>query len=201
MYLGTHRPGGQIRICATTSSIKYLFFWNSLKEDVQTFCNTCLHCRSTIGGGRTPRPFGEALYASLPNEIIHFDFLYMGPSEKGCKYVLLIKDDLSGYLWLVPCVSADTVTTLDALMTCFAAFGVAMIWVPDRGSNFKDQAMDGVRKALRSQHHFTTAYSLWANGTVERACRECEGYSGLVQRRYCKETLLRVQRLIESRGL
>jgi hypothetical protein len=29
----------------------------------------------------------------------------------------------------------------------------------------------------------------------------CEGYSGLVPRRYCKETLLRVQRLIESRGL
>jgi hypothetical protein len=29
----------------------------------------------------------------------------------------------------------------------------------------------------------------------------CEGYSALVPRRYCKETLLRVQRLIESRGL
>jgi hypothetical protein len=29
----------------------------------------------------------------------------------------------------------------------------------------------------------------------------CEGYSGLVPRRYCKETLLRVQRLLESRGL
>jgi hypothetical protein len=29
----------------------------------------------------------------------------------------------------------------------------------------------------------------------------CESYSGLVPRRYCKRTLLRVQRLIESRGL
>jgi hypothetical protein len=29
----------------------------------------------------------------------------------------------------------------------------------------------------------------------------CEGYSGLAPRRYCKETLHRVQRLIESRGL
>ena len=90
--------GGHRGIRATTSSIHSLFFWNSLKEDVQTFCNTCLHCRSTIGGDRTPRPFGEALHASLPNEIIHFDFLYMGPSEKCYKYLLLIKDDLSGYL-------------------------------------------------------------------------------------------------------
>jgi hypothetical protein len=30
---------------------------------------------------------------------------------------------------------------------------------------------------------------------------QCEGYSGLVPRRYSKETLLRVQMLIESRGL
>jgi hypothetical protein len=96
----------------------------------------------------------------------------MGPSDKGYKYLLLIKDDLSGYLWLVPCVSADTVSTVDALMMWFAAFGVAMLWVSDRGSHFKNQVMDGVRKALRSQHHFTTAYSPWANGTVERACRE-----------------------------
>jgi hypothetical protein len=29
----------------------------------------------------------------------------------------------------------------------------------------------------------------------------CEAYSGLVPRRYCKKALPRVQRLIESRGL
>jgi hypothetical protein len=58
----------------------------------------------------------------------------MGPSDKGYKYLLLIKEDLSGYLWLVPCVSADTVSTVDALMMWFAAFEVAMLSVSDRGS-------------------------------------------------------------------
>jgi hypothetical protein len=29
-----------------------------------------------------------------------------------------------------------------------------------------------MRQALHSQHHFTTAYTPWANGTVERACRD-----------------------------
>jgi hypothetical protein len=52
----------------------------------------------------------------------------MGPSDKGYKYLLLIKYYLSGYLWLVPCVSADTVSTVDALMMWFAAFGVAMLF-------------------------------------------------------------------------
>jgi hypothetical protein len=32
--------------------------------------------------------------------------------------------------------------------------------------------MDSVRKVLYSQHHFTTAYSPWANGTIDRSCRE-----------------------------
>jgi hypothetical protein len=76
-----------------------------------------------------PRPFGQALHASLPNEIIHFDFLYMGPSKAGYKYLLLIKDDLSGYLWLVPCLAADAATTIDALMKWFSSFGVAQTWV------------------------------------------------------------------------
>jgi RNase H-like domain found in reverse transcriptase/Integrase zinc binding domain len=89
-------PGGHRGIRTTTDSIKALFFWPTLVEDVRAFCDTCLHCRSTIGGNRTPRPFGQVLHASLPNEIIHFDFLYMGPSQAGLKYLLLIKDDLSG---------------------------------------------------------------------------------------------------------
>ena len=165
-------PGGHRGVGATSDSIAAVFFWPTLQEDVRTFCNTCLHCRSTLGGNRTPRPFGQALHASLPNEVIHFDYLYMGPSEAGFKYLLLIKDDLSGYLWLVPSEAADASATVDALTLWFAAFGVSQVWVSDQGSHFKNQVMDSVRKVLCSQHHFTTAYSPWANGTIERACRE-----------------------------
>jgi Integrase core domain/Integrase zinc binding domain len=165
-------PGGHRGIDTTTSSIDQFFTWSTLREDVRTFCDTCLHCRSTVGGHRTPRPFGEALHASEPNEVIHFDYLYMGPSTAGFKYLLLIKDDLSGYLWLVPTRAADAAATVDALSLWFASFGVAKTWVSDQGSHFKNQVMEHLRKALRSQHHFTTAYTPWANGSIERACRE-----------------------------
>jgi hypothetical protein len=164
--------GGHRGLTTTTESIKAVFFWKTLIDDVRTFCNTCLHCCSTIGGDRTPRPYGQALHASQPNEVIHFDFLFMGPSLAGYKYLLLIKDDLSGYLWLLPSASADAAATVDALSLWFAAFGVATTWVSDRGSHFKNLVIDALRKSLRTQHHFTTAYSPWANGTVERACRE-----------------------------
>jgi hypothetical protein len=47
--------------------------------------------------------------------VIHFDYLFMGPSKAGFKYILLIKDDLSGYLWLVPSEAAGAAATVDAL--------------------------------------------------------------------------------------
>lgn len=57
-------------------------------------------------------------------------------------------------------------------MDWFASFGVCSTWVSDRGSHFKNKVIDTIRKTLRSQHHFTTANTPWANGTIERVCRE-----------------------------
>jgi transposase InsO family protein len=71
----------------------------------------------------------------------------------------MIKDDLSGYVWLIPSQGAYAATVLDALLSWFAAFGVSMTWVSDQGSHFKNTVLEDVRRALRSRHHFTTAYS------------------------------------------
>ena len=69
--------------------------------------------------------FCQALHATKSNEVLHIDYLYMGPSESGHKYLLLVKDDLSNYLWLVPAITADAATTVEELTSWFAAFGVA----------------------------------------------------------------------------
>jgi hypothetical protein len=46
---------------------------------------------------------GEALHASKPNEVIHFDCLYIFPSVDDVKYVQIVKDDYSNYIWLKQC--------------------------------------------------------------------------------------------------
>jgi hypothetical protein len=77
---------------------------------------------------KVPRPLGTQLHATKPNEILHFDFLYIGLSRDGkYQYLLLLKDDLSRYLWLVPCRTADAAATVDALMRWFAVFGVVLL--------------------------------------------------------------------------
>jgi hypothetical protein len=68
------------------------------------------------------------LHATKPNEILNFDFMYIGLSRDWkYQYLLLLKDDLSGYLWLVPCRTADAAAIADALMPWFAVFGVVLL--------------------------------------------------------------------------
>lgn len=82
---------------------------------------------------------GHSLHADKPNHIIHFDYCYIGMSNRGFKYVLVIKDDFSSFTWLVPCESADAEATVDALVSWFSSFGTVTQWVSDQGSHFKNR--------------------------------------------------------------
>jgi Integrase zinc binding domain len=111
------RSAGHRPYEATLGAIKEYVEWTTMAKDFKVFVQNCLHCVATIPGDKVPRPLGMQLHATKPNEILHFDFLYIGLSRVGkFQYFLLLKDDLSGYLWLVPCRTADAAATVDALM-------------------------------------------------------------------------------------
>jgi hypothetical protein len=102
---------------ARLGAIKEYVALTTMVKDVKVFVQNCLHCIATIPGDKVPRPLGTQINAIKPNEILHLDFLYIGLSRDGkYQFLLLLKDDLSGYLWLVPCRTADAVATVDALM-------------------------------------------------------------------------------------
>jgi hypothetical protein len=99
-----------------------------MAKNVKVFVQNYLHCGASIPGDKVPRTLGTQLHATKPNEILLFDFFYNGLSRDGkYQYLLLLKDDLSGYLWLVPCRTADVAATVDALMRWFAVFGVVLL--------------------------------------------------------------------------
>ena len=131
-----------------------------------------MHCLLADGQARVPRPLGSALHATKPNEVLHFDYLFIGKGRNGYMYILIIKDDLSSFLRLVPTKLADALTTADALISWFADFGIALTWVSDRGSHFKNDVIKRLSDETHSHHHFTLAYTPWSNGTVEVVCRE-----------------------------
>jgi Integrase zinc binding domain len=87
---GEHR-GHQV----TLSAIKDHFYWKGMSKDIKVFVGSCFHCIASAPDETTPGPTGEALHASKPNKVIHFDYLYMGSSVDNVKYVLIVKDDYS----------------------------------------------------------------------------------------------------------
>ncbi|CAK4566684.1 unnamed protein product, partial [Aphanomyces euteiches] len=67
--------GGHRGVNATRQVLSDRFWWPHMGEDVAFFVGRCLHCAAT--GGHVLRPFGMAPHATKPNEILHWDFLYM----------------------------------------------------------------------------------------------------------------------------
>lgn len=141
-------------------------------HDVEQFCCSCLHCQLTTGGNHIPRPYGHSLHAEKPNEILHFDFLYMGPSTEDMEYIFLMRDDASSFVMCYLCDSATATAACKGLISWFSIFSVVPVWVSDQGPHFKNQLLHDVNKALHTHHHFTTPHAPQGNGSIERICRE-----------------------------
>jgi hypothetical protein len=144
-----------------------------MAKDVKVFVQRCLHCVANIPGDKVPRPLRTQVHATKPNEILHFDFFYIGLARDGkYQYLLLLKDDCSGYPWLVPYRTADAPATVNTLMRLFGVFGVVMLWISDRGSHFKTEVVRQEQMKLKAKHHFTTENCPWSNATIESACKQ-----------------------------
>lgn len=170
--IGHTGPAGHRGVQATTSAIKSVFQWSTLVDDVQMFCKSCIHCVSTLGGSRVPRPFGPAVHGTEPNDLLQFDFLEIAPSKTGSKYLLLLRDDFSSYSWLIPFTAANSDNTADALIEWATTFTVPKMLMSDGGSHFKNATLRKLSRGLKTPHHFTLPYSPWSNGAVERLGRE-----------------------------
>ena len=96
----------------------------------------------------------------------------MGLGTQGQKYCLILRDDFSSYVWLFPTEKANAEAAAEALVTWISSFGAIEWLVSDQGSHFKNELIEKLSVESNFNHHFTTAYSPWANGTVERVCRE-----------------------------
>lgn len=165
---------GHRGIITTSHTIRDKCFWSTIDEDVAAFIHNCIHCIMAKTGKRIPRPLSTTLHATFPNQVVHFDYLYLGPSSGEEKYALGIKCDLSSYLWLLPYCSANSENSADGIAKWIRSFGAMTHWVSDQGSHFKNEVMEKLAHDYRISHNFTVAYSPWVNGTVEAVMRSVQ---------------------------
>ena len=164
--------GGHRGVKATESIIRENFYWDDMHDDVKAFVKACIHCIITRSGEVIPRPLGSQIHGTRPNEVVHMDYLYMGKGFDGLQYVLLIRDDLSSFVWTCACRAANGEFAAEVLAKWVANFGTMTWLVSDQGSHFHNTVHTDLVHKFKTKRHFTVAYSPWANGTVERVNRE-----------------------------
>ena len=140
------------------------FTWPGMKEDLKLFCDKCVHCLVARSYGLKTL-IGSQIHASKPNEVLHFDFLYI----KDKKYILVIKDDLSSFVELFICEKADHFHVVDSLLWWKARHGLKQgtVFISDQGSHFKNLILKELARTLGVTHRFTPSHTPRANGTVE----------------------------------
>ncbi len=115
----------------------------------------CVHCLLAKSGHKVSVPFSLTLQAERTNQIVHFDFLYMGLSTGDSKYLVLVKDDLSSCIWLCPAASCDAETVAKELSRWIRAFTLMDCWVRDQGSHLKNSVMAEMASEYNIPHTFT----------------------------------------------
>lgn len=165
-------PSGHRGAKSTESTLRKNFFWSTMTSDVRTFVRSCIHCLSTIGGEKVPRPFGPAIHGTKANDLLQFDYVEIANTPSGMKYILMLRDDHSDYKWLLPFPDTSAENAARAIIDWSAAFGVPKGLMSDGPTHFKNETMRLVSKGLKVPHHFTLPYSPWSNGAVERLGKE-----------------------------
>ncbi|KAF0729042.1 hypothetical protein Ae201684P_003654 [Aphanomyces euteiches] len=168
-HCGSMRHRGE---AALVQHVQRKFQVDKIHQLAKKFIAACLLCPHVKGGRVLHRPYASRWHATKPNEGIHFDYLYMGPSKSGPKYILVLKDDLSHYCELVACDAPTSQVCVDALAAWWSRHSMPLVWISDQGSHFKNSVMKGLAHKFKAEHEFTLAYCPWRNGTVERLNRD-----------------------------
>lgn len=160
---------------ATRASLEEKFHWAQLKDDVAQMCQQCIHCVAVKGGKREPRPWGYTLQGRKQFEVLQVDYFYVSPLAKGTqhnfKYILVMKDEFSGFVWFVPTEAPNTRAAAEAIVKWMADYCCCPQYlVSDQGSHFTSELMGELTRLMGIEHHMVVAYSPWAN-SVERANR------------------------------
>eukprot|EP00171_Calliarthron_tuberculosum_P015922 IDg15922t1 len=124
--------GGHRGYTTTCNIIKEQVVWDTIDDDVRVFVQGCLVCLLSESGIKVPRPLGQQIHASRVSELLHFDYLYVGESSDAKEYILILKDDFSGSVFLEACDHADAETTAEVLMKYFTTFVPVLTWFSDQ---------------------------------------------------------------------
>lgn len=101
-----------------------------------------------------------------------FDYIDMGLGSTGNKYILILRDNHSGYSCMYPTDSTSADTAVHALLDWSEAFDVPTQLISDGPTHFKNETLRPLAKLIRVPHHVMLPYCPRSNGAVGRLGKE-----------------------------
>lgn len=162
--------GGHLGRDKTLAAVKQRFLWHGMSTDVQIHIRTCRECHVSKHVNRKPKAPLQNYQAGCPGDRVHLDIL--GPfaeSASGYRYILMIIDQFSRWLEMVPLKVQDSETVARAFFESYVVrFGAPFVMHTDQGRNFDSAMMHSFCKLLEIVKTRTTPYRPSSNGQVER---------------------------------
>ncbi|CAM9309014.1 unnamed protein product, partial [Sphacelaria rigidula] len=176
MIFAHMRDAGHRGVAAMLVRLQEFCVWQGIETHVREFVRH-LHYADSRAGDVVPRPLGETVHRTTPNEVVHFDFLYVGNSgplasqglskDAGFRYIVVIVDGLSNFVALEPVAVCAAESTVASVLNWCKTLGMPRVWVSDNATHFKNATLAKLREALRVDYQFVVAYFPWSHGTCE----------------------------------
>lgn len=146
--------------------------WPTIDADIQAFVEYCLVYILTSSGKKVPCLLGQQIQAEKVEELPHLDYLYVAEPWEGSEYILILKDDFSGYVYLRHCNQATNSNAAEVILEYFSTFVYALRWFLCRCPIFCGEVIGALSLSLGAKHRFSIAYAPWSNGTVNYGCEK-----------------------------
>lgn len=149
------------------------FFIDKLKEKIQKVTSNCIPCiLSERKKGKREGFLNPIEKGDRPLDTCHID--HIGPMDatvKMYKYLLVVIDGFSKFVWIYPTKTTNAKEVLDKLKIQQQHFGNPRRVISDKGSAFTSNDFKTFCVEEKIEHLFTTTGLPRANGQVERINR------------------------------
>ncbi|KAG8239233.1 hypothetical protein J437_LFUL012557 [Ladona fulva] len=165
---------GHMGVKRTLASVPSKFWWNTVRKDVENYCENCVSCqqrKNPRGPQRAPlQPLPEV---TMPLQRVSMDIV--GPissTYKGNRYILTLQDVFTKYPEAIALPNQKPETVARAFVeNIVLRHGAPRQLLTDRGTSFTSQLMKEVCKILGIGKLQTTAYHPAGDELVERSHR------------------------------
>jgi len=165
-----HEGHTHLGINRMVETIKVRYYWKGMDRDVKEHIEKCVNCKLRKTYQRRPQvPIMKYNAVNRPLDRVHMDLIGPLPStQNGNRYIMVIKDYLTKYVWLIPLKGKTATEVAEAYVTRFICqAGIPDMVVSDRGNEFVNSLMKNVSDIMGINRISTTPYNPRSDGFVE----------------------------------